>query len=315
LKFIKLAEYWYTALTKTLGLSPIVFVGTGTAYSEVMGLQGHTSVAVLVTSHNRVEATLRCFQALFESVPPNVKLSVWLVDDGSTDGTFVRVSDTYPEVHILRGDGNLYWARGMAMAEGAASTIEPDFYLWLNDDVVFNFDGLSKLINQANENPECVIVGALKEPKANVVSYGALRRIDWHPLRFRRVNSLNESNFDFSTFNGNCVLIPRQVHDSVGLIDPRFQHAYADIDYGLRVVQSGNKIQQTPTFVGQCARNLDTNFQGIVQEIKSSFSKKGRPIKSQSIILLKHGGPIGLLLLVFEPPFRIAKILTKQFRI
>ena len=36
-----------------------------------------------------------------------------IVDDGSNDGTQQIVKETYPEVEILSGDGNLWWTGAM----------------------------------------------------------------------------------------------------------------------------------------------------------------------------------------------------------
>ena len=67
-------------------------------------------IAILMTCHNRRETTLRCLRGL----PSDVE--VYLVDDGSTDGTDEAVKATFPKVNVIRGTGNLYWAKGMELA-------------------------------------------------------------------------------------------------------------------------------------------------------------------------------------------------------
>jgi len=74
-------------------------------------------IAILMTCHNRRETTLSCLKAVFKQVlPESVTFNVFLVDDGSTDGTGDAVRSYYPSVAVLEGDGSLFWNRGMRKA-------------------------------------------------------------------------------------------------------------------------------------------------------------------------------------------------------
>jgi glycosyltransferase involved in cell wall biosynthesis len=45
-------------------------------------------IAVLITCHNRIQKTQTCLKSLFKQKKiENINLKVFLVDDGSTDGT------------------------------------------------------------------------------------------------------------------------------------------------------------------------------------------------------------------------------------
>ena len=98
------------------------------------------SIAALMTCHNRKKKTLRCLTALqegWEKTGERPSVSVFLTDDGCTDGTSdaIRAQSFHFPVHILPGSGDLFWNGGMinswkaALAEGGF-----DGYLWLNDD-------------------------------------------------------------------------------------------------------------------------------------------------------------------------------------
>ncbi len=72
-----------------------------------------TKIAALLTCFNRKQKTLVCLEALFNQVlPADVDISAYLVDDASTDGTSDVVRQTYPQVKIFSGDGNLFWNGG-----------------------------------------------------------------------------------------------------------------------------------------------------------------------------------------------------------
>jgi GT2 family glycosyltransferase len=74
-------------------------------------------IAVLITCHNRRDKTLKCFEALYkqESIE-DLRLQVYLVDDGCTDGTAEAIIAEFPETRILKGSGSLYWCGGMRLA-------------------------------------------------------------------------------------------------------------------------------------------------------------------------------------------------------
>ena len=67
-------------------------------------------IAALLTSFNRKKKTLDCLAELHRQVlPEDLDLTVFLTDDASPDGTAEAVREAFPEVVLLRGDGNLYW--------------------------------------------------------------------------------------------------------------------------------------------------------------------------------------------------------------
>ena len=71
------------------------------------------TIAVLITCHNRKDTTLSCLGRLF-SIRKDI--DVYCVDDNSTDGTADAIRENFPQVNLIRGDGNLFWCRGMRKA-------------------------------------------------------------------------------------------------------------------------------------------------------------------------------------------------------
>lgn len=103
--------------------------------------QIEANIAVLLTVHDRKNKTLRCLENLYKQVLPNyLRLDIYLTDDGCTDGTPEAIKRQFPKVHIIKGDGNLFWNRGMYRAWEEAAKQDYNFYLWLNDDS-YLFDG------------------------------------------------------------------------------------------------------------------------------------------------------------------------------
>jgi len=246
----------------------------------------------IITCHNRREATLACMHRLAAQRDPRFLVEIVLVDDGSTDGTADAVKAKFPEATVLRGDGNLYWARGMALAESRALKSNPDVLLWLNDDVALADDALARLWDTHLANPGAIIAGATVDSVTGKLTYGAHVRTGRHPCGSLRALGLSDQVQEADTFNGNVVLVPRSVVGAIGGIDGVFDHAYADTDYGLRARQAGISVLQASGAVGSCELNpgVDLASMTLAQRWSWLRSRKGLPLRSQVRLMRRHAG-------------------------
>jgi GT2 family glycosyltransferase len=261
------------------------------------------SVAALLTCFNRREKALSALGAIFaqrEAVPR--RLTVILVDDGSTDGTAEAVASAYPAVRILRGDGSLFWNGGMRVAFAEAMRSDFDYYLWLNDDTSLFPEALDSLLSSAQslqrEGRTAIVTGSTCDLVRKDWTYGGFRRrLSWRGLQILSVQPLPDALQSCDTMNGNCTLIPRAVSQKVGNLDAAFQHGMGDFDYGFRARAAGFEISLAPGFVGTCAGNSDA---GTWRDKGTPFSKrwrhlisrKGLPFKEWLIYTHRHCGPL-----------------------
>ncbi len=258
-----------------------------------------TNTAVLLTSYNRKLTTLNCLSALVaQTLPEGVEVCVYLVDDGSTDGTADAVRQTYPQVKVLSGDGSLFWNGGMRLAFAEALKNNHDYYLWLNDDTILYPNALSLLLSQSyllakQGYSKAIVVGSTQEPDNGELSYGGLRRSSWfHPLQFRLIEPGDKAT-PCDTMNGNCVLIPRAVTKVVGNLDSAFRHNLADYDYGLRARRQQCSIWLAPDYVGTCKSHLPDwqkpglTFQNRLQKVSQP---KGLLLKEWKIFAKRNAG-------------------------
>jgi GT2 family glycosyltransferase len=209
-------------------------------------------IAILLTVHNRKENTLQCLRNLFlQDTVLDYRWEVFLTDDGCTDGTPEAVAEQYPQVHILKGDGNLYWNRGMYKAWEAASAFKDfDFYLWLNDDTLLFTDAIHTILTASEQTSfAAVVCGATCDKSAQQVTYSGWLHSSKTPLE------PNGTVQPCNIVNGNFLLVPKVVFAKVGNLDWKFRHAIGDFDYGLRVQKAGFKCYISPKYVGTCEVN------------------------------------------------------------
>jgi len=258
-------------------------------------------IAILITCHNRKAKTLACLDALFQNIlPEGCSLDVFLVDDGSTDGTEQSVREQYPKTNIIKGDGSLFWNGGMRVAFDAALKKGFDYYLWLNDDTLLYPAALQSLLATSNQltdrqNRGVIVVGSTHDEITGWVSYGGVvRPSKWKPTAFKLI-SPGDVPVQCDSMNGNCVLIPHEIAREVGGMEPAFAHAMGDLDYGLRAGYAGFTAWVMPGYVGTCSNNPATgSFNDaslpVTLRLKKMLSPKGVPLKSWRVFTQRHAG-------------------------
>ena len=205
-------------------------------------------IAILMTVHNRCQTTLECLRCISGMIYDHsrILLDIYLMDDGSTDGTADLIRDRFPEVHILTGNGDLFWNRGMHAAWKKAAESDYDFYWWVNDDTLVFRDTLSNLLDSsARHNDRALIAGSTcASQDEKTITYGG-----WRANRLI-TDVRKEQTCD--TINGNLVLVPRDVYLKIGANDPYYRHSLGDTDYGLRARESGIPVILAPGILGIC---------------------------------------------------------------
>ncbi len=251
-------------------------------------------LTVVVATHNRRDTTIRCLESLIAAAG-SVQLTVVHVDDASTDGTAEAVAELLPGVVQIHGNGDLYWAGGMRLGLARAEEDDPDYVLWLNDDVVLDPGAIDVLLDLApSAEDETIAVGALRDPDSDELTYAPVRHV--HTWRGRGFEAIPPGSTDRpDAMNGNLVLVPRRVRQLVGSLDPTYRHGIADYDYGLRATRMGIRIRSTGTTVGTCARNDDT---GTWRDASLSRRRRlqllngptGRPFREWAHFQRRNGG-------------------------
>jgi GT2 family glycosyltransferase len=223
-------------------------------------------LAVLLTCFNRKENTLTCLKQLFHF---NEDVAVYLVDDNSTDGTWEAVALQFPQVQLIRGTGDLFWNRGMHLAWEYAAKNDYDYYLWLNDDVVIYETCFEELFTCVKLKDDKAIISGIIESLDKETLYGGTDKNKQLIIPNGKLNAI-------TNMNGNVVLIPKNVYNKLGNLDPYFHHDLGDVDYGWRASKNGIGVFTTRIAIASGEKNDFCR----VRLNNTSFSKRFKKLYS-----------------------------------
>jgi GT2 family glycosyltransferase len=256
-------------------------------------------IVTLATCHNRREHTLAALSDLHDQgLPAGTTISHVIVDDGSTDGTTEAVSEFFPAVEIVQGNGNLFWAGGMRHGwEQAIKNAEFDYLFVYNDDVRLEKFAISDLLKAAvSQTAPHIVVGSFLNEDGSSTVYGGRRRSSrWHPLKFAEIVEPDGTVQPADTLNMNGALISRWALDTAGFLSEYFVHSGADFEYGLKLHKAGGKIVVAGKHIGYCDLNPDSTLlpehsEQLGDSLKMLFDQKREPFGQRWNYYRRHGG-------------------------
>ena len=257
------------------------------------------NIAVLLTCFNRKEKTLACLKSFSEAdKPKGYVFDIFLVDDGSTDGTSIVVKENYPDAGIIKGDGNLFWAGGMRLAwRTALECKDYDAFLLLNDDVVLYKDFIYSLIETEkyaliNDKKTGIYSGATIDNRTNITTYGGYKIKTNHLIVRSGLLSPKDIPQKCQLTNANILWISKETVDTIGIFDERYTHGIADFDYSMRAVEKKIPVYLAPNFGGIClhdhGRPWKPNNVPLKKRIAFLKSPKGLAYKEYLYYIRKH---------------------------
>jgi GT2 family glycosyltransferase len=211
-------------------------------------------VSIIIVNYKTPDLLVRCVEQVFQS-RNGVPLEVIVVDNCSDDDSAQRVSRRFNEVTVLRNEHNLGFARGVNRGIRESSGA---YLLAMNPDTQLPPEGLGPLIRFAEEKFEtenagifgCRLLNGDGSLQYSCGRFPTLRRtvLDAFRPRTKRKYLLKDyqkpAEADWVT--GACILIRRDLLDSVGLLDENFFMYYEDVDLCFRARKKGWKVYYFP---------------------------------------------------------------------
>lgn len=205
----------------------------------------NSKIYIVIPVHNRKEFTKNCLLSLRKQTYQNFKTVI--IDDGSTDGTAEMLANDFPEVQVIKGDGNLWWTAATNLGVKYALENNADYVLTLNNDTIAIEDFLEKMIYWADKTPNSLLGAfAIDADTKKPVYGGEIINWKWANSKFL-LDILPKEQWhglhEVTHFPGRGLLIPIEVFKKIGFFDEKhFPHYAADYDFTHRAIRAGYRV-------------------------------------------------------------------------
>jgi N-acetylglucosaminyl-diphospho-decaprenol L-rhamnosyltransferase len=112
-------------------------------------------LTIVVVTWNTRELTLRCLETLFENTP-SLHMRVIVADNGSEDGSADVIAERFPQVDLIRNEGDFGFARAN---NEAIKQVDSDWVLLLNPDTEAHPNAINNLLAFSKRHPEAGVTG------------------------------------------------------------------------------------------------------------------------------------------------------------
>jgi GT2 family glycosyltransferase len=211
-------------------------------------------LSIVIPTHQRPIELRNVLAGIYsQNIYDNLSISIVVVVDEYNDDTVRMLQSTFPDVHIVLGDGSWWYTKSMNKGfEYAIKYIEPDFLLTLNDDIVLA-DNYFKVLNETiiNTDSDTIVgsIGITKSQPYRIVTSGNKWRNKYLGIYMTHIPFLEKINikeltgiYPSKTLCGRGILIPASVLKQLNGFDERFKQYHSDEDFTLRAKKEGYKI-------------------------------------------------------------------------
>jgi len=229
------------------------------------------SVEVSILCYNQWASTLRLLKSLIKNTNYDCKITV--VDNASTDETLEKLNEFYlnNNIHeIIVNKENLGFAKGHNQVINKSKA---DYICLLNNDVEVPENWLEKLIIEAKLDDNIGLISPVNRTQGRLIIGGQLFK-DGNGKHLH----IGDKNEEIDWLQFSCVLIKKKVINLIGVLDEQFSPGYyEDVDYCLRVKESGFKLVCSPNVIIEHYDGVTSKPTGLkkYQEInKEKFIEK-----------------------------------------
>ncbi|MGD9974190.1 MAG: glycosyltransferase family 2 protein [Desulfatirhabdiaceae bacterium] len=261
------------------------------------------TISFIVVNWNTRDLLLTCLDSIVQTCQRLVH-EIWVVDNGSTDGSAAAAKQKYPDIKLIQNKTN----RGFAAANNQALTrMTGQYAILLNTDAILMPDSASILLDFMETTPGAgMACGQLLNPdnsKQNsianfpsllgLVSNESLLQL-LMPKRFPGKRRQISRPIEIESGIGACLIVRKAAMDTTGLLDEDYFFFFEETDWAKRMWTHGWKVYFVPAarIVHAQGKSVGPRADGRILFYRSRYIylKKWHPEKAhlmQGIILFR----------------------------
>ncbi len=205
------------------------------------------NVAVLVINYNGKKYLDSCLKSLQSQTYKDFE--VYLIDNGSSDGSVEYVRRNFPEVKIIKFDTNLGFAKAYNIA---VNMVETKYVVFLNNDTIVDKEWLKNLYDEIVKDENIFAVGSkillmddknrLHNAGSKIAPWGGGYDIGFLDYDRKCYNVKRE----VGAVCGASMIVRRDLFQKIGGFDDSFFAYFEDVDLCWRAWIYGYKVIYNP---------------------------------------------------------------------
>lgn len=218
-------------------------------------------ISIIIVSFNTRELLIKCLKSVKEAVK-NLKQTVFVVDNNSSDKTVEAVRELFPWVKLIANTKNLGFAKANNQALRKANS---KYVLILNPDSVLMPDTLIKMVKFMDENQNVAVASCRVELASGKLDRDCRRHFPTPWRAFCHFSSLEKlfrgskifdqyymgylpenKEHEIDSCAGAFMMVRSSCIKKVGYFDEDFFFYGEDLDWCFRFKKAGFKIVYTP---------------------------------------------------------------------
>ncbi len=213
-------------------------------------------ISVIIINWNTRDLLLNCIRSVYETAR-DISFEIWVVDNGSTDGSQEAVRAAFPRVLLIENTQN----RGFAAANNQAlKRMTGRYALLLNSDAALTDGAAQQLLAFMESTPAAgMACGQLLNPDGSrqnsianfptlltLISNETLLRIVF-PEKFPSKRRNYPGPIPIESGIGACLMIRKTAMEAVGIFDETYFFFFEETDWAYRMKQANWRIFFVPS--------------------------------------------------------------------
>jgi GT2 family glycosyltransferase len=212
-------------------------------------------LSFILVNWNTKDLILEALRSIMDTVQ-GYAYEIFLVDNGSKDGSPTAVRTTFPQVKLILNDTNQGFARAVNQALNQA---EGRYIVLLNSDARLREGAVQALVAFMEDNPDVGIAGGqlINADGSLQNSIAPFPSLATELLNRRLLRTLFPGQYpgkereypfpiDVDSLVGACIIVSRKAIDDVGNLDEEYFFFMEETDWCLRMREKGWRVSFVP---------------------------------------------------------------------